>query len=186
MTPFTKFITQVSQSPNTTHICSMQVSPDPSVRLSLFNELDKNSMSLCLTAVQLDVQHTTVITTHDSAHSTSIFQSPLRHSTRQPEPQFANLTAPGICQDIPPLAPLPSMTCTDHPGDNMSTCFHLLPTIGTLSTITAITQHHASKRRVVGPLCMHVLKFLCRESAAAATFLLPGYQHNHIIQPTSC
>jgi len=29
---------------------------------------------------------------------------------------------------------------------------------------------------------MHVLTFLCRESAAAATFLLPGYQHDHIIQ----
>jgi len=34
----------------------------------------------------------------------------------------------------------------------------------------------------VGPLCMHVLTFLCRESAAA-TFLLPGYQHDHIINP---
>jgi len=34
---------------------------------------------------------------------------------------------------------------------------------------------------VVGPLCMHVLTFLCRESAAA-TFLLPGYQHDHIVQ----
>jgi len=33
---------------------------------------------------------------------------------------------------------------------------------------------------VVGPLCMHVLTFLCRESAAA-TFLLPGYQHDHIV-----
>jgi len=37
----------------------------------------------------------------------------------------------------------------------------------------------------VGPLCMHVLTFLCRESAAA-TFLLPGYQHDHIIQQRSC
>jgi len=36
---------------------------------------------------------------------------------------------------------------------------------------------------VVGPLCMHVLTFLCRESAAA-TFLLPGYQHDHIIHST--
>jgi len=36
----------------------------------------------------------------------------------------------------------------------------------------------------VGPLCMHVLTFLCRESAAA-TFLLPGYQHDHIIKPDS-
>jgi len=38
---------------------------------------------------------------------------------------------------------------------------------------------YESKRRVVGPLCMHVLTFLCRESAAA-TFLLPDYQHDLI------
>jgi len=36
-----------------------------------------------------------------------------------------------------------------------------------------------SKRRVVGPLCMHVLTLLCRESCSCH-FLLPGYQHDLI------